>query len=58
MTSPKIIWEKENLDVSRWGTLYNVTVSDEFHTATVEVTREEFRQMFLAMKKELGLAGD
>ena len=61
MTS-KVIWAKENennsIELTRHDTTYMVTCSDFVETAGTPLTRAELRELFLAMKRELGLAGD
>jgi hypothetical protein len=53
----KDIWKSEDgrFEVTRQDTTYEFDVHD--NDAIGRLSREEFRQLFLAMKRELGLAG-
>ena len=57
---PKLLWRDstQNVQISRLHTSYEVFTNNNGVNHRVEISREEFRQLFLVMKKELGLAGD
>ena len=54
----KDVWVKGDVQLIRVDTTYNLTVHDDLSTASTDISREDLREMFLAMKRELGLAGD
>jgi len=54
----KDVWVKGDVQLIRVNTTYNLTVHDEQSTAATDISRGDLLEMFLAMKKELGLAGD
>ena len=62
MSDPKVIWAKEDannsIELTRHDTSYSIMTSDFVETTQAPLTREELRDLFLALKRELGLAGD
>lgn len=56
MTEPKVVWSNPRAQIRRIGTTYAITTEAAPDDSTV-LSRDDLKELHLALKRELGLAG-